>query len=126
MPASKLPRPLRRTARWTDTTAYEITEAAQINSLPDEPLDIEITPAGRGEYLPTAGKFIPGKGKDERRHTFSREECSLGGHSAAFNLLVNYADAYADSDEEWEALAGSRLNAILQLRAHIGSQHAQA
>ena len=126
MPASKLPRPLRRAARWTDTTGYEVTEAAQINALPDTPIEYDITPAGRGEYLPTQGKFIPGKGKDERRHTFSREECSLGGHVAAFTLITRYADAYADSDEEWEALAGSRMDTILQLRAYIGSQHMQA
>ena len=122
MPASKLPRPLRRAeSRWT---AYEVTEAAQINALPAEPLDIEITPAGKGDYLPTQGKFIPGK--DERRHTFSFEECSLGGHVSAFTLLTRYADAYADTDEEWEALAGKRMDTILQLRAYIGSQAAQS
>ena len=123
MPASKLPRPLRRAVSNWDN--YTVTEEAKINALPDEPLDIEITPAGRGKYLPTQGKFIPGKGKDERRHTFSREECSLGGHVAAFTLITRYADAYADSDEEWEALAGSRMDTILQLRAYIGSQSAQ-
>lgn len=124
MPASKLPRPLRRAARWTDTTAYEVTEEAQINALPDTPIEYEITPAGRGEYLPTQGKFK--EGEDARRHTFSIEERSLGGHVSAFTLLTRYADAYADSDEEWEALAGSRLDTILQLRAYIGSQSAQA
>lgn len=88
MPASKLPRPTRRAARWTDTTGYEVTEAAQINSLPNEPLDIAITPAGKGEYLPTKGKFK--EGEDARRHKFTREECQKGYQNAINSLLRRF------------------------------------
>lgn len=85
------------------------------------PLNIELTDAGKGLYLPTQGKFLTGQ--DPRRHKFSFEECSLGGHVAAFTLLTRYGDAYCDSDEEWEALAGSRLDTILRLRAQMQGNH---
>lgn len=115
------PRPLRRAGR---DAAYEVTEAGKAATLPTEPIPYEITPRGQGEYLPTQGKFK--KGEDPRRHALTPLECSLGGHVAAFTLLTRYADAYASTDEEWEALAGNRLDTILRLRVHMGSQYTYA
>ncbi len=102
------PRPTRR-AQADDIRILPTPEGSRA-VLPDTPIEYEVTPIGKGEYEP--------------RHKFTPEECSLGGHVAALTLLTRYADAYADSDEEWEALAGSRLDAILRARANMKGRYA--
>ena len=74
MPASKLPRPLRRAARWMDTTAYEVTETAQINALPDEPLDSK-------SRLPDAANTC------RHRASSSPAQTNAATRSAAKNVL---------------------------------------
>ncbi len=98
MPASKIPRPLRRAARWTDTTAYEVTEAAKINSLPDTPLPYELTLAGRGEYLPTQGKFKEGSRSPVRAQliaTIARQPASLTPSGLYQSIPVDSAKSCA-------------------------------
>ena len=112
----RIPRP----ARCKQNAACELTEQGHIAALTTTSIEYTLTRRGQGYYLPTQGKFL--MGEDDRRHVFSFEESSLGGHVSALTLLTRYAEAYADSDEEWEALTGSRLDTILKLRAHLSSR----
>ena len=110
---TRLPRPSQR-KRMPD---FELTPQGHQSGLPSTPIAYAVTRRGEGYYLPSEGKFLPGQ--DERRHKFNLLECSLGGHVSALTLLTNFADAYCTSDEEWEALAGNRLDTILRLRAYM-------
>ena len=108
-------KPLRPVRPTEYEPTYAPTAAGQQTVMPTEPIPFEVTRRGQGEYLPTQGKFR--EGEDDRRHTFTELECRIGGHVAAFTLLTRYADAYASTEEEWEALAAERMNTILHLRA---------
>ena len=108
-----------RPARCKQTADYELTEQGYITTLPNTPIEYTVTPAGKGHYLPTKGKFL--QGEDDRRHTFNFEECSLGGNVSALSLMIAYPAAYGESDEEWEEIAWERMEKILRLRTILTS-----
>ena len=110
-----IPRP----ARCKQNAAYELTEQGHIAALTTTSIEYTLTRRGQGYYLPTQGKFL--MGEDDRRHTFSFEECSLGGNVSALSLMIAYPAAYGESDEEWEEIAWERMEKILRLRTILTS-----